>query len=464
MFKKTNDVITFIKKKNVEEIDLKYVDLEGRLHHLTLPANKVNKKSFEEGEGIDASSLQGFASVESADAVIIPDIRTGFLDVVKRSKTISFICDVCDCEKRKSIPSCPRGLAKRAEKYLRKTGIADDFIASPEFEFHIFDKVSFNIKGDRSLFKVISSEAPLDEDNACSWIREGGGYHIEEPFDKLHSIRCKITEGLEDAGIPVKYHHHEGGGPSQVEIEVLFKPLLGTADDIVKAKYLIRKISEQSGKIAIFLPKPLNIMSGNGMHIHLYLEKSKKSIFYDKEGLEDLSKSALYFIGGIIKHGRAITGFACASTNSFRRLIPGYKAPVLFSYSAANRSAAIRIPLYVSEPTQKRIEFRISDATSNPYLLLSSLLLAGIDGIKNKIDPGRPSNINLYKKKIAGLTPIPDSFEEALGSLDVDREFLKQGDVFNDRVIDEWLRIKREDIKRVRKSVHPIEYELFFDI
>ena len=464
MFKTSNAVIKYIKEKSISEVDLKYTDLLGRWHHLTVPANASVKKVIKEGEGIDASSHKGFASVEGSDAIIIPDIKTGFLDTGKNRKTLSFICDVCDCLKRKPISTSPRGIAKKAVKYLKKTGFADNLFASPEFEFHIFDRLSFDIGGYGSHFEVSSAEAPYDENNPVSFIKKDEGYHAEEPFDRLYEIRGKISKGLEEAGIPVKYHHHERGGPSQMEIEVYFKPLLATADHIMKAKYLIRVIAARFNKTAVFLPKPLNGVSGNGMHIHLYLAKNKKSVFFDKNGIEGLSKIALHFIGGILKHGRAITGFACASTNSYKRLTPGYEAPVFFSYSGANRSAAIRIPLYVTKPSEKRIEFRISDASANPYLLLSTLLLAGIDGIKNAVDPGKPANVDLYKNRPSGLKMIPESLEQALNSIDEDREFLNQGNVFNDNIIDKWLTIKGLEVKEVKETVSPIDYKLYFDL
>lgn len=464
MFKKIEDIFGVIEEEAIEEVDLKYVDLEGKLHHLSLPGNSIDEKVFQDGVGIDASSMRGFASVEDADAVIIPDIKTGFLDEGKEASTLSFICDICDCESRKPVSFSPRTIASKCEKYLKKMGIADNLLASPEFEFHIFDGVSFNIDKYHAVFTAISPEIVEEGGDHLTWVKDDEGYQVEEPFDKLHSLRLEITRAFESSGIPVKYHHHEGGGPSQMEIEVFFKTLLETSDDIIKGKYLARKIVSRFGKKAVFLPKPLNFVSGNGMHIHLFLEKKGKSIFFDSDGIEQLSQKALHFIGGIMEHGRAITSFSCASTNSYRRIIPGYEAPVCFSYSPANRSAAIRIPAYVSSPDEKRIEFRISDATANPYLLLSALLLAGIDGINKEIDPGRPSNVNLYQKDIKGLKAIPGSLEEALENLDKDREFLKVDGLFNDSIIDRWIKMKKEDMRRIRGSVHPLEYELFFDI
>jgi glutamine synthetase len=464
MFKKIKDIFNFIEEEAIEEVDFKYVDLEGKLHHLSLPVSTVDEEVLKNGMGIDASSVRGLASVEDADAIIIPDIKSGFLDMGKQASTLSFICDICDCESRKPISFSPRTIARKCEEHLKKMNIADNLLASPEFEFHIFDGVSFNITKYHAAFTAVSPEIVEEGGDYLTLVKDGEGYQVDEPFDKLHSLRLEITRAFKSSGIPVKYHHHEGGGPSQMEIEVFFKGLLETCDDIIKGKYLVRKISNRFGKKAVFLPKPLNFVSGNGMHIHLFLEKKGKSIFFDKKGKEKLSSIALNFIGGIIEHGRAITSFACASTNSYRRLVPGYEAPVVFSYSSANRSAAIRIPTYVSSSDEKRIEFRISDATANPYLLLSALLLAGMDGIEKGIDPGNPSDVNLYKKNIEGLKAIPGSLEEALYNLDKDRNFLKKDGIFNDSVIDEWIKLKKEDIKHIMDSVHPLEYELFFDI
>lgn len=464
MFKKMKDVFGFIEEEAIEGIELKYVDLEGKLHHLSLPVDSVDENVFQNGMGIDASSIRGFASVEDADAVIIPDIKTGFLDMGKQVSTLSFVCDICDCENREPVCFSPRTIARKCEEYLRKMDTADNLIASPEFEFHILDGLSFNIAKYHASFAAISPEIVEEGGDYLKWVKDGEGYQVDEPFDKLHSLRLEITRAFQSSGIPVKYHHHEGGGPSQMEIEVFFKTLLETSDDIIKGKYLVRKISERFGKKAIFLPKPLNFVSGNGMHIHLFLEKKGKSIFFDSDGIEQLSSIALNFIGGIMEHGKAITSFACASTNSYRRLIPGYEAPVCFSYSSANRSAAIRIPAYVSSSSKKRIEFRVSDATANPYLLLSALLLAGMDGIKNKIDPGKPSEGNLYNSDVKGLKTIPGNLEEALESLDKDRDFLKVDEIFSDSIIDEWIKLKTEDIIKLKGSVHPLEYELFFDI
>jgi glutamine synthetase len=464
MFSKIEHAISYIKTKKIEEVDFKYVGLAGRWHHITFPARTVTKTIFLEGVGIDVSSIEGFGNVENADAVVIPDISTAFLDCCKQVKTISFICNVCDCLSMKPLPCCTRGIAQKAENYLRRVRVADALNVSPEFEFHIFDKISLSLQDTAAHFKVSSKEFSYERRNSSYGVRKGEGYHIEEPFDSLHEIRSRIAVNLRDVNVKVKYHHHESGGPAQVEIEVFFKPLVDSADDILKTKYVIRNVVNAYGKVACFLPKPLNNMSGNGMHMHLFLVKKRKSLFYQKGGREGLSDKAIYFIGGIIKHGRALTALACGSTNSFRRLIPGYEAPVYFSYSLANRSAAIRIPKYVKGSKEKRFEFRISDATCNPYLLLSSLLLAGIEGIHEKIDPGKPSNVNLYKGKAKGLVPLPTSFHEALDALNSDRAFLKQGDVFSDEVIDKWIEIKKRGIQEIRSSVHPKEFEMYNDI
>jgi glutamine synthetase len=336
-------------------------------------------------------------------------------------------------------------------------------VAGPEFEFHVVDDIEFGCTNYGISFAVLSPESTSDPEKGL-WIQKDGGYHSEEPFDALHDIRSEIARTLSVSGEGVRYHHHEAGGPSQVEIEGVMKPLLAAADGVEKAKYLIRKAADRAGKVAIFLPKPLNAMSGNGMHVHLFLKKGRKNVFYDPKGMEGLSRIALHFIGGIMKHGPALTGLACGSTNSFRRLLPGYEAPVVLSYSSANRSAAIRIPAYARTASEKRIEFRISDATANPYLLFSALLLAGMDGVRRKMDPGQPAVTNLFTNASKGFLPIPHSLSDALHALDVDRSFLKQGKAFNDTIIDEWIRIKRESITRVRETVHPIEYELYHDI
>lgn len=463
MFRNREDVLAYLRKKGIEEVDFKYADIEGRWHHLTMPARRIDRSLLTNGEGIDASSITGFGSVEDADALIIPDIKSGFLDAGKSLPTVSFICNVCDCETGRSLASCPRGVALRAEGLLKKSGIADTLLAGPEFEFHIVDDIEFDCSNYGTSFAVLSPESTSAPEKGL-WIQRDGGYHSEEPFDALHDIRAEITKVLSIAGEAVKYHHHEAGGPSQVEIEVLLKPLLAAADGVEKTKYMVRQVANRSGKVAIFLPKPLNAMSGNGMHVHLLLKKARKNIFHDGKGKQGLSRTARYFIGGIMKHGMALTGLACGSTNSFRRLLPGYEAPVVLSYSPANRSAAIRIPAYARAPSEKRIEFRIADATANPYLLLPALLLAGLDGIRRKLDPGQPATTNLFKNASKGFLPIPHSLADALHHLDSDRSFLKEGNVFNDTIIDEWIRIKRDSITRVRETVHPIEYELYHDI
>ncbi len=463
MFKNHEDALSFIRKKGIREVDFKYSDIEGRWHHLSIPAKRVSKTNLKHGEGIDASSIGGFGTVEDADAVIVPDMKSGFVDAGKSIPTLSFICNVCDCESGKAIPFCPRGVAIRAEAYLRSSGIAHALFCGPEFEFHIVDDIEFACSNYGISFTVLSPESTSDPEKGL-WIQKDGGYHSEEPFDALHDIRAQMSATLEEAGEEVKYHHHEAGGPSQVEIEVMLKPLLDAADGVEKAKYLIRKVADRAGKVAIFLPKPLNAMSGNGMHVHLLLKKGSKNTFYDKKGIEGLSRSALYFIGGIMKHGAALTGLACGSTNSFRRLLPGYEAPVVLSYSSANRSASIRIPAYARTALEKRIEYRISDATANPYLLFSALLLAGLDGIHKRMDPGQPAVGNLFKNASKGFIPIPHSLADALHHLDRDRAFLREGEVFSDAIIDEWIRIKQNSITRVRETVHPIEYELYHDI
>jgi glutamine synthetase len=463
MFKNLDEALSYIRKKGIEEVDFKYTDIEGRWRHLTIPARRASRMLFQKGEGIDTSSVKGFGSVEKADAVIVPDISSGFRDEGKEHQTVSFICTVRDCDTGTPIPCCSRSVAHRAEEYLHKSGVADLLLASPEFEFHIVDDIGFSHSNYGISFAVLSPESTSDSGRGL-WIQRNGGYHSEEPFDALHWIRAEITKKLFTAGVEVKYHHHEAGGPSQVEIEVLFKPLLASADDVEKGKYLIRTIAHRAGKVAIFLPKPLNSMSGNGMHVHMFLKKGKKDIFYDRRGPDGLSRIALHFIGGILKHGAALTGLGCGSTNSFRRLLPGYEAPISLSYSPANRSAAIRIPEYAKGASEKRIEFRISDATANPYLLFSALLLAGMDGIQQRLDPGKPARVDLFTSRSKAFVPIPHSLADALHHLDGDRAFLRQGNVFDDSILDEWIRIKEDTIARVRETVHPIEYELYHDI
>ncbi len=477
MFNNCEEVMEYCRSKKILMIDFKMIDLLGRWRHLTIPIERFNPDILKYGIGFDGSNY-GFAPIEKSDMIFIPDITAAFFDPFTEVSTLSMIGDVfvIDNPDNYRFEQDPRAVAGKAEAYMRSTGIADEMRIGPEFEFHVFDHVDYETSPHQTGFTIDAQQAiwnssSNDKQNLGYKIPLKGGYHIAAPHDILYDLRSRMCLLMEENGIPVKYHHHEVGGPGQVEIEVEFGPMQKMADKTMLTKYLIANMAFKEGKTVTFMPKPLYGEAGNGLHVHMHLFKGGQPIFYDENGYSGLSQEALYFIGGMLKHAPAMLAFTNPSTNSYKRLVPGYEAPVSICFATSNRSAVIRIPAYAKTPMQKRFEFRSSDATANPYFSYSAMLMAGLDGIKNKIDPMAegfgPYDINLYHltpEQQKTIKALPTSLEKALDALEQDHEFLLAGDVFPRRLIELWIKNKREEARRVNEIPHPMEFQLYYDL
>ncbi len=453
-------ILKLIEKENIKEVDLKFCDLPGRWHHVTIPSELLTEELFEKGVGFDSSNFIGFRGVEEGDMSLIPDPETAFIDPFCGERTLSLICYISDSDSKKHFKKDPRFIAKKAEEYLLNSGIAEKSIWGPEYEFYIFDNLEFSNSPMNTFFRISSLEAREEGNPEISWsIRVKGGYHAIQPYDRYHGIREEIVRLLSESGVPIKYHHHEVGAPGQQEIEVGHHEMVNSGDWGMMVKYFVRNIAKKYGKFVSFLPKPLYNEAGNGLHFHQYLVKDGKSIFYDPEGFMGLSETALYYIGGLLFHSSSISAFTNPSTNSYKRLVPGFEAPTRAFFDVANRTAAIRIPKSAS-PITMRIEYRPPDATCNIYLAMTAQLLAGLDGILNKIDPVS-SGFSPGKEEYKSL---PSSLSEAIDSLKNDYKFLLLGDVFTEDLIHFWIEFKEKEIYEISKRALPIEFEIYNDI
>ena len=477
MFETAQDVLRCVEENDIKMIDFRMVDINGRWHHLTIPAHSFSESMLTSGIGFDGSNY-GFAPVEKSDMVFIPDLSSAAIDPYTEITTLAMIGDVRIIGKDDNIPfnQEPRNVTKRAEEYMKELKVADEFLLGPEFEFYVFDEARFSNKPQSSGFTVDGEEAfwnTGDPDYGGSGYQtpHQGGYHIAPPQDIQYDFRSRVSLEMELQGIEVRYHHHEVGGPGQMEIEVEFAPMTEMADRTMLAKYIIKNEAVAEGKTATFMPKPLYGEAGSGMHVHMLMFKDGKPVFYDENGYSGLSQTAMYFIGGVLRHIAAICAFTNPSTNSYKRLLPGFEAPVTIGFATANRSSVIRIPAYAKTPDKKRFELRNPDATCNPYYAYAAILMAGLDGIRNKIDPvadgNGPYDFNLFelsdedKKKIKGL---PKSLGSALKALERDHEFLTEGGVFPKELIDLWIRNKREDLKKHVAMPTPMEYQMYYDL
>jgi len=471
-----SEIKDFCKKNDVKMADFMMIDINGRWRHLTMPIDRLTEDTLKSGVGFDGSNY-GFAPIEKSDMVFIPDLTTAHLDPFAEIPTITMIGDVfvIDLPENRRFDQDPRNVTFHAEEYLRSTGIADEIRIGPEFEFYVFDHVSYSVKGNSSNFKVDTTQAEwntgLEEENLAYKIPRKNGYHAAPPWDRLSGFRGRATMLMEQQGILVKYHHHEVGGPGQVEIEVEFGRLREMADKTMMTKYILKNAAIAEGKTVTFLPKPIFGEAGSGLHVHMHLFKNGKPLFYDPNGYSQLSDTALHFMGGILKHVRALCGFTNPSTNSYKRLVPGYEAPVTIGFATSNRSSVIRIPAYAKGPEKKRYELRSPDGTCNPYYAYSAILMAGIDGVKNKIDPKKagygPYDFNLYnltKKEQAKIKFLPQTLDEALDALAADHDFLLQGNVFPKRLVEIWIENKRKEAARYKQLPHPVEFEMYFDL
>ena len=472
MFENLEQAERFVRENEVQMIDLKYADLVGRWHHLTLLPGQFTKKLLEEGVGFDGSSV-GFKDVKSGDMALMPDLSTGALDPFWEAKTLSFICSTVEADTRQVFARDSRNIARRAEEHLRETGIADESRWGPEFEFYIFDHVAFENEINRVGYHLESAEAGWNgaQDGSGYRLPRGGGYHILPPQDSLYNLRAEIALHLEAMGAEVRYHHHEVGCSGQCEIETPMLDLVRAGDVTMMVKYVARMTAHRHGKTVTFMPKPLHGEAGNGMHFHQQLFKDGQNLFYAPQGYAGLSQTALCYIGGLLKHAPALLALTNPSTNSYRRLVPGYEAPVCLFFSLANRSAAIRVPKYATTHEAKRFEFRPPDATCNVYLALAAQLLAGLDGIQREIAPAAegfgPIDGNIFawpEERRRQIKALPSSLKTALEALAADHDFLLAGGVFSEDFIADWIERKMAEHDEVHHRPHPYEMYLYYDL
>ena len=465
------DVLDLISKEGVRFVDFRFTDTKGKEQHVTVPAHTVDDKLFEDGKMFDGSSIAGWKGINESDMILMPDASTAVLDPFFEDKTLNLRCDVIEPATMQGYERDPRSLAKRAEAYLKSTGIADTAYFGPENEFFIFDDIRWGADISGNFYKIDSQEAGWNSERAYDDGNFGhrpgvkGGYFPVPPVDALQDIRSAMCTTLEQMNLKTEVHHHEVATAGQCEIGVAFGHLVQKADEVQILKYVVMNVAHAYGKTATFMPKPLVGDNGNGMHVHQSLAKDGKNLFTGNL-YGGLSETALYYIGGIIKHAKALNALTNASTNSYKRLVPGFEAPVMLAYSARNRSASIRIP-YVSNPKARRIEVRFPDSTANPYFAFAAMMMAGLDGIQNKIHPGEAMDKDLYDLPPEEEKNIPQvcyALDMALQHLDKDREFLKKGGVFTDDVIDAYISLKMQDVTRLRMTTHPIEFDMYYSL
>jgi glutamine synthetase len=472
MFKTLDDALAHIRDQAIEMVDLKFCDLWGRWHHVTLPSAHFTAKTVESGVGFDGSSL-GLRPVSAGDLVLVPDLSSGFVDPFWERPTLGFVCRCLEADTRDPLGLDPRTVAARAEAHLAGSGIAERSSWGPEFEFYLFDGISYENSVNASCYRMESAEGHWRsaELGGGYTLRPRGGYHASPPHDRLQDVRAEICVRLESMGVRIKYHHHEVGGAGQCEIETPLLPIVQAADATLMAKYVTRMTARERGLTATFLPKPLFGEAGSGMHCHQQLWRGETNLFYDAEGYGSLSEVAHFYIGGLLAHGAAVMAITCPSTNSFRRLVPGFEAPVSAIFSLGNRSAAVRIPSYANRPGTARMEFRPPDATCNPYLALAAQLMAGIDGVRRRLDPTElgfgPIDENIFSwsaERRAQIKSLPTSLGEAIDALENDHAFLLEGGVFGQDLVERWIARKRQEVCQVRERPHPIEIEMYYDL
>lgn len=464
-----SDVVKLIKDKEVAFVDLRFTDTKGKEQHVTLPSKEIKEDFFEEGKMFDGSSIAGWKGIQESDMILMPEATSAVMDPFSEENTLILRCDVVEPNTMQGYERCPRSLAKRAEAYLAASGIGDTAFFGPEPEFFVFDDVRWGSSISGAFYQVDSQESEWNSEkvypdgNVGHRPRIKGGYFPVPPVDSLHDIRSEMCLVLEEMGVGTEVHHHEVATAGQCEIGTRFNTLVRKADELQILKYVVMNVAHGYGKTATFMPKPLVGDNGNGMHVHQSISKKGDNAFAGDQ-YAGLSETALFYIGGIIKHAHAINAFTNASTNSYKRLVPGFEAPVMLAYSARNRSASVRIP-WVSSPKARRIEVRFPDSTANPYLGFAAMLMAGIDGIKNKTHPGEAMDKDLYDLPPEEEKKIPQvafSLEQALRALDSDREFLTAGGVFSDDMIDAYVALKMEEVTRLRMTTHPVEFDMYY--
>ncbi len=465
------DVLHLMKEKEIKYVDLRFADTRGKEQHVTVPAHSVDEDMFEDGKMFDGSSIAGWKSINESDMILMPDPTTAVMDPFFDDPTLIIRCDIVEPATMQGYERDPRSIAKRAEAYMKSTGIADTALFGPENEFFVFDDVRWGVSMQGSFYKVDSEEASWNTEKVYEDGNIGhrpgikGGYFPVPPVDSMQDLRAAMCNTLEEMGLVVEVHHHEVATAGQCEIGVKCNTLVKKADEVLTLKYVVQNVAHAYGKTATFMPKPLVGDNGNGMHVHQSLSKGGVNLFSgDLYG--GLSELALFYIGGIIKHAKALNAFCNPSTNSYKRLVPGFEAPVMLAYSARNRSASIRVP-YVTNPKARRIEVRFPDSTANPYFAFAAMLMAGLDGIQNKIHPGDAMDKDLYDLPPEEEKEIPQvchALDMALDALSADREFLTRGGVFSNDAIDAYIDLKMQEVTRLRMSTHPVEYDMYYSL
>jgi len=465
------DVLKMIKEKQVKFVDFRFTDTKGKEQHVTVPSHTIEADTFESGKMFDGSSIAGWKGIQESDMILMPDASTAIMDPFYEEPTLILRCDVVEPSTMQGYERDPRSLAKRAEAYLKSTGVADTAYFGPEAEFFILDDVRWGADMSGSFVKIDSEEAQWNTEKVYEGGNLGhrpsvkGGYFPVPPVDSQQDIRSAMCLAMEEMGLKIETHHHEVATAGQNEIGMLFNTLVRKADELQIYKYCVHQVAHSYGKTATFMPKPIVGDNGSGMHVHQSLAKDGKNLFTGN-GYGGLSDTALYYIGGIIKHARAVNAFTNSLTNSYKRLVPGFEAPVMLAYSARNRSASIRIP-YVANPKGRRIEVRFPDAGSNPYFAFAAMMMAGLDGIMNKIHPGEAMDKDLYDLPPEEEKKIPTvchALDQALAALDKDREFLTAGGVFSDDMIDAYIGLKMADVTRLRMTTHPVEFDMYYSV
>jgi 3-(hydroxyamino)phenol mutase len=465
------DVMQMVKDNDVKFVDFRFTDTRGKEQHVTVPVKQFTNDKFTDGHAFDGSSIAGWKGIQASDMILMPDPDSARMDPFMDESTLILTCDVIEPSDMKGYDRDPRSIAKRGEAYLKSTGIGDTAYFGPEPEFFVFDSVSWKTDMSGTSVKINSEEAAWSSDKEYEGGNMGhrpavkGGYFPVPPVDSLHDIRSAMCLALEDMGVPVEVHHHEVATAGQCEIGTLFSTLTKRADWTQTLKYVVHNVAHAYGKTATFMPKPIVGDNGSGMHVHQSIWKDGKNLFAGN-GYAGLSETALYYIGGIIKHAKALNAITNPGTNSYKRLVPGFEAPVMLAYSAKNRSASIRIP-HVASEKGRRIEVRFPDPSANPYLAFTALMMAGLDGIQNKIHPGDAADKNLYDlppEEEAKIPKVCHSLEMALEALNADREFLTRGGVFSDEMIDAYIELKMEEVTKFRMTTHPVEFEMYYSL
>ena len=466
------ELLAFIREKEIRAVDLRFMDFPGLWQHFTIPVQAMNEHIFEDGLGIDGSSIRGWKAINESDMLVVPVPETAFIDPFARDRTLTMICNIQDPLTKEDYTRDPRNVARKAVNYMKSTGIADTANFGPEVEFFIFDEVRFDQTSSSGYYFLDSVEGAWNTGrqegpNLGYKVRTKEGYSPCPPTDALHDLRSEMMLTMIECGLKVERHHHEVATGGQGEIDMSYAPLVEMADNVLKYKYIVKNVARKNNKTATFMPKPLFMDNGSGMHVHTSLWKDGKNLFAGS-GYAGLSETGLHAIGGLLRHAPSLCAITNPTTNSYKRLVPGYEAPINLAYSRRNRSAAIRIPVYSPHWRSKRLEFRLPDAASNPYLAFAAMLMAMLDGIKNKMNPGEPLDKDIYDLKPEELETVPKtpaSLDEALTNLRKDHEFLLQGDVFTSDVIDTWIWYKREkEVDAIRLRPHPYEFALYFDI